>query len=149
MRVSYGTPEESGASLWPLTLGQGQAGRASSTVFHKKRASCCGRCVMETLALAWPWEERGGGGSSPAQEWTFSHSQTSVWSMWMHKNQELGFLPFPFCDFLPLLLSHLISTMFTCFQMEEQRLRISCYISQASIISNLWVFNSAGGTFSF
>lgn len=36
---------------------------------------------METLE--WPWEARGGEGSSPAQEWAFSHSQTSVWSLWI------------------------------------------------------------------
>lgn len=51
---------------------------------------------METLALAWPWEEREGEGSSPAQEWAFSLSQASARSMWIHGSQELGFFPFPF-----------------------------------------------------
>ena len=35
-------------------------------------------------------------GFPPAQEWAFSHSQTSVRSVWVKGSQKLGFLPFPF-----------------------------------------------------
>lgn len=65
---------------------------------------------METLE--WPCEEREGEGSSPTQERSFSHSQTSVWATGIKGSQKLVFVPFPSHCFISLLLSHLISTVF-------------------------------------
>lgn len=59
---------------------------------------------METPA--WPWEERGGEGSSPTP------SQTLVWGMGIKGSQKLVFIPFPSHCFISLLLSQFISTVF-------------------------------------
>lgn len=104
----------------------GPGASRQGTLLHAewKRAACCGGWVMG--ALEWPGEE-GRGEDSPSDPGMGLLPQpVSVWGACWSKearNWDLYLFPFPLF-FLSPLLSHLISTRLTCFQVEEQRLGV-------------------------
>lgn len=94
---------------------------------------------METPA--WPWEERGGEGSSP----TRARPRCGAWGLKEARNWYL----YPF---LPTALFHFsclsLSLPCLCFQMEEQRLGILPWVSEMSMLVTNCTFDSAGDTLS-